>query len=303
MSIIKSFSVGNGDCFYIKHNSSNFTIIDCYENDEDTFSDIIEEIKKHSEEKAIVRFISTHPDRDHIEGIEKLFDAVDIPNFYCVENRATKKDSFPDFDFYCSLRDGEKHFYIYKGCQRIWLNQDDEEKKYGCAGINVLWPDREDVCFKDALKEAAEGGDPNNISPILKYGVQDGVVALWFGDMEHDFLEKVHEKIKWPSKVDILFAPHHGRDSGKIPEYILHKINPKLIIIGEASSEYLNYYCNWNTITQNSAGDITFDCDDEEVHIYVSKDSYSGRCDILEKKANIENLPGTKYIGTLNIKD
>ena len=29
MSIVKSFSVGNGDMFYIKHNSSNFTIIDC----------------------------------------------------------------------------------------------------------------------------------------------------------------------------------------------------------------------------------------------------------------------------------
>ena len=29
MSIIKSISVGNGDMFYIKHGSSNFTIIDC----------------------------------------------------------------------------------------------------------------------------------------------------------------------------------------------------------------------------------------------------------------------------------
>ena len=29
MSIIKSISVGNGDLFYIKHGSSNFTIIDC----------------------------------------------------------------------------------------------------------------------------------------------------------------------------------------------------------------------------------------------------------------------------------
>ena len=34
MSIIKSFSVGNGDMFYIKHGSSNFTIIDCNIDDE-----------------------------------------------------------------------------------------------------------------------------------------------------------------------------------------------------------------------------------------------------------------------------
>ena len=29
MSIIKSFSVGNGDLFYINHGSDNFTVIDC----------------------------------------------------------------------------------------------------------------------------------------------------------------------------------------------------------------------------------------------------------------------------------
>ena len=29
MSLIKSFSVGNGDMFYINHNSDNFTTIDC----------------------------------------------------------------------------------------------------------------------------------------------------------------------------------------------------------------------------------------------------------------------------------
>lgn len=36
MSIIKSFSVGNGDMFYIDHNSENFTIIDCNLIDDDT---------------------------------------------------------------------------------------------------------------------------------------------------------------------------------------------------------------------------------------------------------------------------
>ncbi len=29
MSIVKSFSVGDGDMFYIEHNSDSFTIIDC----------------------------------------------------------------------------------------------------------------------------------------------------------------------------------------------------------------------------------------------------------------------------------
>ena len=29
MPVIKSISVGNGDMFYIKHSSDNFSIIDC----------------------------------------------------------------------------------------------------------------------------------------------------------------------------------------------------------------------------------------------------------------------------------
>ena len=41
MSKIKSFSVGNGDMFYIKHNSDNFTTIDCCLTD-----DVKEEIQK-----------------------------------------------------------------------------------------------------------------------------------------------------------------------------------------------------------------------------------------------------------------
>ncbi len=47
MSIIKSFSVGNGDMFYIRHGSDNFTVIDCYLNDENTNDEIIDEIKKN----------------------------------------------------------------------------------------------------------------------------------------------------------------------------------------------------------------------------------------------------------------
>ena len=29
MSLVKSYAVGNGDMFYIQHNSDNFSIIDC----------------------------------------------------------------------------------------------------------------------------------------------------------------------------------------------------------------------------------------------------------------------------------
>ena len=81
MSIVKSFSVGEGDMFYIKHGSDNFTMIDCCMSD-DQVDTIVDEIKAESKNKDIVRFISTHPDDDHIKGLVALDDAMKILNFY-----------------------------------------------------------------------------------------------------------------------------------------------------------------------------------------------------------------------------
>ena len=63
MTIVKSFSVGDGDMFYIKHGSDSFSIIDCCLIEEEKES-VIKEIKSESKYKDILRFISTHPDHE-----------------------------------------------------------------------------------------------------------------------------------------------------------------------------------------------------------------------------------------------
>ena len=292
MSIVKSFSVGNGDMFYIKHNSDNFTTIDCcYDNDHDRLR-IFKEIEEASKDKEISRFISTHPDEDHIKGLREYNDKFRIVNFYCVDNEATKDDESENFKEYCKLRDGEHHFYLFKGCCRKWMNKSDEIRD--SAGLTCLWPEPLNDDYKEALKAAKNGESPNNISPIIKYSLMNGATFLWMGDLETDFQEMIKNIVDWP-KVDVLFAPHHGRDSGKIPEDVLRKLDPKIIVIGEAPSNTLNYYSNYNTITQNSAGDIIFECKDNKVHIYVSKDTYEVN---YLKKEERQDVYG-HYIGTL----
>ena len=294
MSIVKSFSVGNGDMFYIDHGTDNFTVIDCYLH-EDNEDKILDEIIDKSKNKGIVRFISTHPDEDHILGLKKYRERVGINNFYCVENKVTKKDETDDFKEYCSLRDdGDKNFYLYKGCSRKWMNLKDDER--GSSGINILWPKRNNQHFKEALEKAHNGESPNNISPIIKYSLENGVKILWFGDLEKDFMENIKDDLEI-EEADIIFAPHHGRDSGRIPNEVLEKINPKIIIIGEAPSSNLNYYSGYNTITQNLAGDITFECEQNNVHIYVSNENYS--VPFLTNEYMVNNYG--YYIGTLEI--
>ena len=150
--------------------------------------------------------------------------------------------------------------------------------------------------FVKFLKLLIEGESPNNISPIIKYWVEDGAKILWMGDLETEFMDNIKNNIKM-EPADIIFAPHHGRDTGKVPEDWLDSIDPKIIIIGEAPSKDLNYYYGHNTITQNSAGDITLDCYSGKTHIYVSNPSYF--VNFLDN----ENMPDDygKYIGTLNI--
>jgi beta-lactamase superfamily II metal-dependent hydrolase len=289
MSIIKSFAVGNGDMFYIKHNSDNFSIIDCYL-DESNREELVDEIITESKDKNIRRFISTHPDEDHLCGLKYFDDRFNIINFYCVENEATKSDETVNFKRYCKLRDSsEKAFYLKKGCSRKWMNQSDQER--GSAGINILWPVTENEDFKEALEKAKNGESPN----IIKYSLKDGVSALWMGDLENDFLEKIKNKLDL-SKIDIIFAPHHGRKTGKVPYDLLDKLDPEVVVIGESASKDLDYYDGYNTITQNSSGDITLECVAKKIHFYVSSEDYE--VDFLdnENRKNYDN-----YIGTLNL--
>lgn len=295
MSIVKSFAVGNGDMFYIQHNSDNFTIIDCNLN-ADTATDRINELKKASRLKGISRFISTHPDQDHVGGIELLDAEMPISNFYVVNNQAAKSEETASFKHYCKLRDDPaKAFFIYKGCTRKWMNQSDADRK--ASGVNILWPDTNNADFKDAMAACEEGGSPNNISAVVRYSLEGGASVMWLGDLETEFMEKITDHIAL-EKTTIVFASHHGRDSGKIPDSWLEKLDPQIIVIGEAPSRHLHYYTGYKTFTQNRAGDITMELVDNKVHFYVSNPNYKKMEDLTDEGANTF----VNYVGSIEVE-
>ncbi|HAT3514867.1 TPA: MBL fold metallo-hydrolase [Serratia marcescens] len=294
MSLIKSFSVSNGDMFYIKHNSDNFTIIDCYINEDNTDA-IIKEMQAQAKGKGISRFISTHPDEDHFGGIHLLDDAMKIYNFYVVKNKAIKEDSTPSFERYCTLRDGEKAFYISQDCSRKWMNVSDDQRD--SSGLSILWPKIDNPHFAEALNASERGESYNNISAVVRYKLNDGASVMWLGDLETEFMENIINDVEL-QETTVVFASHHGRDSGKIPNSWLDKIKPKVIIIGEAPSRNLNYYTGYKKITQNRAGDITMDCVGNKVHFYVSSENYPNN------KFDNENAQDTElgfYIGSITV--
>ena len=294
MSIVKSFAVGNGDMFYIKHNSDNFTVIDCNLNAE-TSEDRIKELKLESRHKGIARFISTHPDQDHFGGIELLDDEMPIANFYVIKNQAIKDEETESFKRYCSLRDDmTKAFYIHKGCTRKWMNQTDDAR--GSSGINILWPHTSNPDFQETLAACNAGESYNNVSAVIRYELEGGASVMWLGDLETEFMEKITESISL-EKTTVVFASHHGRNSGKIPDSWLEKLDPQIIVLGEAPSRHLHYYTGYMTITQNRAGDITMECVDDKVHFYVSNPNYSHNGLTDEGRETFEN-----YIGSITVE-
>lgn len=281
--------------FYIKHGSSNFSIIDCHMSS-DSKDDIISELKSESRYKRITRFISTHPDQDHLGGLTWLDDEMPIINFYCVKNEATKETETAAFKRYKKLRDGDKAFNPYRNVRRKYMNDSDGD--IGSAGLTVLWPKTDNEHYKAELQKAKEGTAFNNISIILRYSLEGSASVLWMGDLEHDFMEKVKDEIELP-KTNILFMPHHGRKSGKLPQEWIDSIDPDVIIKGEAHSKDSDYVSNpdRNKIHQNSAKDIVMNLKASKVHFHVSDPDYC--VDFLDDEG--KSLDGYNYIGTLNI--
>ena len=78
---------------------------------------------------------------------------------------------------------------------------------------------------------------------------------------------------------------------------MLNILNPRIIVVGEAPSEHLYYYSEYNTITQNTAGHIVFQCIRHKIHVFTSKKYEVGFLD----HEYVNPISGVNYIGTLNL--
>lgn len=288
ISTIKSYSVGKGDLFFIKCNNCEKVIVDC-NLEEEYKARVIRDLNRQIEKNDTVSFISTHPHSDHICGLAELDDTIDINCFYAVDNEAVASGNDEDIERYTELKhySGENGLFIHKG---VSISE---------ARIHFLWPDTNNVDFKEELERVQDGDDSNNLSPIFTYTSDSGVRAMWMGDMQTEFLDKIKEYVDWP-QVDILFAPHHGRESGRVSDDVLRLLNPKVIVIGEAEQEELADYDGYNVIHQEQAGDITFKIYSSRIDIFVGNEDYKIECGCLSNH-NIENILGAYYAGSIDL--
>ncbi len=332
MAKIHFLNVDEGDCSIIEHDNGNVTMIDiCCGNIEENkpmtemFSvdsvnrvqgnynqkayptNPVEYLKRHNI-RSIFRYIQTHPDMDHMDGLKNLSDSLSILNFWDTEN--TKKQDFDengksgrflkkDWDCYMNLRKSgsdPKALFYYDGSINKYYAENDKGKLKDDY-IKILAP------TKDLLKVAEEAQNWNDSSYVLLYCVQ-GRKILFCGDADMNTITHLLENHEDDvSNLDVLIAPHHGRDSGK--DFIfLDVMKPKLTLIGNAKCLHLAYD-KWNSrnlrhIQNNQGGNILIDIHDGEMHVSCSNKTYAdayNRKIFQNEKAPIDtNNPGYWYL-------
>jgi competence protein ComEC len=308
MAVIHYLNVKEGDCSVIQHNSGRVSVIDICNakaltqetHDWETLLEALAKavggnfqqksypvnpisyLKAHDID-SVFRFIVTHPDMDHIDGIEAFFDAFSPLNLWDTDNSEVKdfgdetRYREGDWDFYKKLRDtnptsSPKRLTLFSGQTGKYWNRGEEGA--GGDGLTVLAP------TADLVSGANECGDYNDCSYVLLY--KTAGKRILFGGDSHDqtweHILKGHESDV--TDVDLLIAPHHGRKSGRSYDF-LDTLKPKLTFFGNANSEHLAYGA-WSSrklpyITNNQANCMVVHALESSLHVYVTNERFARR--------------------------
>lgn len=334
MSKIHFLNVDEGDCSIIEHDNEHVTMIDiCCGNIEGTIEKAFSSAmttegvkgnfrqKEHPNNpisylkrigvKSIFRYIQTHPDMDHMDGLDVLSKSFEIYNFWDIQN--DKQQEFgengksgrylkKDWDCYCKLRKS-------KDCPKALFYLDGASNKFFCEDNNGL---KNDDYLKilsptKALIDAAnEQEDWNDCSYVILY-VTHGFKILFCGDSDMGTLNHLIQDHKDDiSNIDVLIAPHHGRDSDK--DFAFWDImKPRLTLMGNAKSKFLAYD-EWNNrglehFTNNQVDNVLVEFDDSAMHVSISNKSFADRYCLQNWRNNsLENYWNDGYWHLFQIK-
>ena len=300
-------NVKDGDCSIIEHGSGHVSVIDVCNAEtvttqmsasEFAYLEARAKVSGNFQQKtspvnpveylnkfkvdSVFRFVLTHPDMDHMDGIKDFFECFSPPNFYDIANK--KEMEFPegspyneeDWEFYKKLRDMKpqndpKRLELYSGDDGIHRTKDWNGNPPGDS-LHILAPTPE------LIKQANESEDYNDASYVILYRGAGGRILL-SGD-SHDntwnhILEEWEDDVK---NVDLLIAPHHGRKSDRLYKF-LDTVNPKMTFFGNARSENLAYSA-WNYrklefVTNNQANCMVVDCSGSNLTLYVTHETFA----------------------------
>lgn len=316
MATIHYLNVKEGDCSAIQHDSGRVSVIDvCNAKSPELDDSKLEmmlakartSISGNFQQKKypvnpiaylqehgvsdIFRYIQTHPDMDHMDGVKALFSEFSPLNFWDTNNQkqmsddswATSPFERSDWEFYKSLRDS----HPTSDPRRLALLARASGEYYnsqGGDGLYILAPTQE-------LVDAANiSGDYNNCSYVLLFLTGNHRI-IFGGDSHDDTWEYICSEFADAIKdIDLLIAPHHGRSSGRSYAF-LDLLRPSLTFFGNAPSENLAYdawrYRELPYITNNQANCMVVDASQSPMNLYVTNKSFAERVNAFTRYSEV----------------
>jgi beta-lactamase superfamily II metal-dependent hydrolase len=245
---IHFLNVGNGDCTIIELPDGNLMMIDIFNgNNFNYYSKTINPItylKNNFKTKEIYRYIQTHPEMDHMDGLNELRKNFQIINFWDTENKRPEPNfntpyaigTKNDWLAYQDLRKNSLKFYRGDVVDKA------KNSNLYLYKIYVLHP------TKSIVSEINNSQSPkwNNLSYvfILEY---EKFKLLYSGDVETPIWEDIYDwviknnKENWLKNINVFKVSHHGRRNGYCGFEILNLANPQYIIISKGSVDPKDY--------------------------------------------------------------
>ncbi len=259
---IHFLNVGHGDCVII-HFPERYRKSDNHKKEErimmidinqkedlDTYEDIILYYKNNFPDgnggyKSIFRFVCSHPHKDHITGLNDLFNDnnISIMNFWDIDNKF-KPEEFEDDNHPVDWNKYEELKKSTTSPKCIVTDRQDPPRKYWDDDedrITVISPSREIIKDVHSSKPDGTKRQPHEIeideisySLLFKF---NNIKVFLAGDGKEKCLNDIYDNCLSDLKdIDILRASHHGQESA-FHENLTKEMNPAYIIFSNSESE------------------------------------------------------------------
>jgi competence protein ComEC len=234
-------NVGKGNCTIIEFPSGRLSMIDIdnskINNETDSLTDPLKYFGDKFGNKNLFRFILTHPDMDHLSGLNELAKKYIIYNFWDTNN--DKKFAESDWeDSIYDKRDWDRY---------LEFKESDESPK--C--LTILRGAIADCCWtqdnikilspsSSLVKLANESGDYHHLSYVLMTE-HSGFKVLFGGDASIEAWDDILEKLGPESlKANIFVAPHHG-SKNNVHKEAFKAVDPDYVIVSVMEGKDYDY--------------------------------------------------------------
>lgn len=203
---IEFINVGAGDAIYIKAPNGDDILIDA--GSSGNGKKVVDYLKKQNKNIDLEYLISTHPDADHVGGMQEVFKKIKVKKFYYPKDiKYSTKTAKAVLD----LAKKEKGCKIYDAKAGT---------KFNLGGAKIE--------FVHSSKDYKTDNE-DSVMTYIDYG---NLEVLLTGDVE-----KAAEIAGKRYNVDILQVPHHGSKYSSSTEFI-KKYDPEKIVISTDGKKY-----------------------------------------------------------------